>query len=206
MFGNDKSSRQTVRHIPHRIQVTRRELELFRRQNPDEGRVRDRAEEIKTTHVELRDFPPDEVVLIYTKLEHLRSVERVVGSSTTIATVLALSVVPKESQFFTLANAVRESKGDIAKELVDRVIEPDYSLVDKSEKTEDKKIVVSDNQGPSVSEILKRFNVPEGIATDAQELYTKGPDVTVFTSLFTHFASKYWTGTEDPVNADAFDF
>jgi len=206
MFGSDMTSRQTIKHIPHRIQVTRRELDQFRRLNPDEALVREKAENIRATHTELREFPPDEVVLIHTKVEHLRSVERVLGTGTSIIDVVGIFMIPRESQFFTITKAVRESRPEIAQELVDRFIDPDYNVTSQVEKPEDKKVIVSDAQGAKVSEILKRFKVPDGIATDAEQLYERGADGTVLISLVTHLATRYWTGNENAVNADAFEF
>ena len=205
MFGSDTTARQSTRQVPYPIEISQSEMRRFHALNPDEAEVRDRAERIRVTHAELREFPSDEVVVIKTKHDHLKGIERVLNTGANIINVVALVGGVKSEMLYTTTNTVKDSKSDMAQYIV-RHVEPDYSPEDIEGKSEEKKVVVAGEKSIGVATVLKSFKVPEGIATDVDCIYEKGPSGPAILSLVTHLATKYFTGEEEAPNADNFDF
>jgi len=204
MLG-EETGRQRFARIPYPIKVTRGELELFKKLNPDEATVRAKADRIRSEKVELEEFPSDQVVVIETKLQHLNTLEKIVSTGTTIINIIGFMTTNKDSMLFEGTGIVRKNSSTIAQKAIEW-LPPDYSPEDTTEKPEDKKVIISDVETVKVSELLKSFKIPEGIAIDAENIYEKGPNSETLISLCTQLATRWVTRDMDNVDAANFDF
>lgn len=83
---------------------------------------------------------------------------------------------------------------------------PDFQLPTDS-KPAPKKVVASQRERAKVSTVLRKLKVPEGIASDVEKLYQKGPNVTDTSSLVISLLTRYMTGkSEEDVDVSGFDF
>lgn len=204
MLG-EETGRQRFARVPYPIKITRGEIESFKRLNPDEAIVRAEADRIRSEKVELEEFPSEQVVVIDRKLRHLTTMEKVVSTGTTIVNIIGFMAAEKDSRLFEATGIVRKNSSAIAQKAIEW-IPPDYSPEDTSEKPEDKKVIIPDVETVKVSEILKSFKIPEGIAVDAESIYEKGPSSETLISLCTQLATKWVTRDMSDVDASNFDF
>lgn len=205
IFSSTQTDKPTVKHVPHPVQVSRRDLERFHELNPEHTAVRAYAERMRLKHAELQGFPSDEVGVIVKKLEHLRGIEQHVGTAASVFNVVCLTSAAKGTLLQSLTAALRENREWIARQVADR-IEPDLNIPQDDGGPKDRAVIVSDYKGSRVASILRTMNFPEGVAVDVETMYEKGPDSSTIVSLFTHVATKYFFTEAPAQDASAFVF
>lgn len=213
MFGHrnrtNPSSSQSqytrMKETQREVNIYDRDLELFRVLNGDNPRIREEAENLKNNHAELREYPPEVAIIIHTKSQYLASIKRYMNNAITAGNVLSLASETVNS-YKWIIDTLKEYVPDVSRFILD-YIEPDYSLQDPSRYKGNKLLVVSNNKPRNISAILQAFQVPEGIAGDLQEIYTKGTLYDpVSISMLINIAETYFKKTKKKTDASAYEF
>lgn len=205
LFGTNSSHRSNEKHTAHPVDLTDEEIEIFRALNHDDRAIRERAERLRVSNAELRDYSAEEAVAMKLKLDHMNIIQTYLKSGTNIAKTVSMMLADKDSHVFTALNLAREYRPDISLELM-RWFEPNFQLPNDS-KPVPKKVIASNRERAKVSTVLRKLKIPEGIASDVEKLYQKGPNITDASSLAIALLTRYITGkNDDDVDTSKFDF
>jgi hypothetical protein len=205
LFGTNSTHRSSEKHTAYPVELTDEEIELFRALNHDEGAIRERAERLRMSHAELRNYTAEEVVALKLKLDHMKNIETYLRSGTNALKSASFFLAKKDSLIFTALNVVRTYQPDISLELM-RVFEPDFHIPTDT-KSAPRKVITSQRERTKVSTVLRKLSVPEGIASKVESLYQDGPNMTAASSLAISLLTRYMTGTdEEPTNTANFAF
>lgn len=204
MFGTRSTQRTYIRQTQREVSVTEKEVALFRALNPDRIQVQEAASIIKATNVELREFPSEVTLILHAKSQQLAVIKRNVNTIMSMGNAISLFTIGGQNQIIGLFNIVRDNSGDLARFALP-YFEPDLSLTPPDEKQEDKVIVMSNARVQDIASIIQKFGVPEGIASDIQDIIDNGPGISNVTSVASHIFSKISKKKQD-VDSSGFDF
>lgn len=206
-FGTNGTHRTSTKQTAHPVDISEEDIEIFRALNPDERLIRERIEKLRISHPELQDMTAEEALIVMTKVKHFNRIQKNLRNATNVAKAFSICVAAEGNPVFGILGVARECRPDISSELA-RWFEADLQLETPGSKGSQKKVVVSQAPKAKVSNVLKKFKVPEGIAADVENIYVKGSNCEFedVCTLGISLCTRYLTGDEEKPDTAAFDF
>lgn len=203
-LGTNNGNRAGTKQTSQRVDLVEYEIETFRQLNPDERLIKEKAERIRAMYAELRDLTSEEAVALKMKIDHLERIQTYLKSGTNVVKTAGVLLASDDSKLLAVLNILTEHRPDISLELM-RWFPTDFQIEEDSDKVNDRKVIVSQAKKLEVASFLKKFQVPEGIATDVAKVYRGEVDPTNISALLIGIATRIVTGkNEEKVDSSNF--